>query len=59
VLGNTLQHLGGVPSFSRPGVSDDNPFSEALFRTLKYCPRYPSAGFASVEDARAWVAQFV
>jgi putative transposase len=55
----TLQHLGVVPSFSRPGVSDDNPFSEALFRTLKYCPRYPSAGFASVEDARAWVAQFV
>jgi putative transposase len=55
----TLQHLGVVASFSRPGVSDDNPFSEALFRTLKYCPRYPSAGFASGEDARAWVAQFV
>ncbi len=55
----TLQRLGVVPSFSRPGVSDDNPFSEALFRTLKYCPQYPSAGFASVEDARAWVAQFV
>ena len=55
----TLQRLGVVPSFSRPGVSDDNPFSEALFRTLKYCPRYPSASFASLEDARAWVAQFV
>ncbi len=37
----TLQKLGVVPSFSRPRVSDDNPFSEALFRTLKYCPAYP------------------
>lgn len=55
----TLQRLGVVPSFSRPGVSDDNPFSEALFRTLKYCPRYPSKSFASLEEARAWVARFV
>lgn len=55
----TLQRLGVVPSFSRPRVSDDNPFSEALFRTLKYCPRYPSTGFASVADARVWVAKFV
>jgi len=55
----TLQRLGVVPSFSRPSVSDDNPFSEALFRTLKYCPRYPSAAFASLEAARAWVTQFV
>jgi putative transposase len=55
----TLQRLGVVPSFSRPSVSDDNPFSEALFRTLKYCPQYPSAGFATVAEARAWVAQFV
>lgn len=55
----TLQRLGVVPSFSRPSVSDDNPFSEALFRTLKYCPQYPSAGFATVAEARAWVARFV
>ena len=55
----TLQRLGVVPSFSRPSVSDDNPYSEALFRTLKYCPEYPSAGFATVADARAWVARFV
>jgi putative transposase len=55
----TLQRLGVVASFSRPGVSDDNPFSEALFRTLKYCPQYPSARFTSLEEARAWVAQFV
>lgn len=55
----TLQRLGIVPSFSRPRVSDDNPFSEALFRTLKYCPEYPQRGFASVDAARAWVAAFV
>jgi len=55
----TLQRLGVVTSFSRPGVSDDNPFSESLFRTLKYCPEYPSAGFATVADARAWVSRFV
>jgi hypothetical protein len=48
-----------VPSFSRPSVSDDNPFSEALFRTLKYCPEYPSGSFSSLEAARAWVTRFV
>lgn len=55
----TLQRLGIVPSFSRPRVSDDNPFPESLFRTLKYRPEYPSRPFASLEDARAWVAAFV
>jgi putative transposase len=55
----TLRRLGILPSFSRPGVSDDNPFSEALFRTLKYRPSYPSKPFASVVAARAWVAGFV
>ena len=55
----TLQRLGIVPSFSRPSVSDDNPFSEALFRTLKYRPEYPSKPFASLEEARNWVAAFV
>ena len=55
----TLRRLGILPSFSRPGVSDDNPFSEALFRTLKYRPTYPSKPFANVEAARAWVAGFV
>jgi transposase InsO family protein len=54
----TLQRLGAVASFSRPGVSDDNPFSEALFRTLKYRPNFPSKPFASLEAARAWVAGF-
>lgn len=55
----TLQKLGVVPSFSRPRVSDDNPFSEALFKTLKYCPEYPSEAFESMEAARAWVQKFV
>jgi len=55
----TLQRLGVVPSFSRPRVSDDNPFSEALFRTLKYCPRFPSEPFESIEHAEAWVGDFV
>lgn len=52
----TLQHLGIVPSFSRPSVSDDNPFIESLFRTLQYRPEYPHKPFATIEEARAWVA---
>lgn len=55
----TLQRLGVIPSFSRPRVSDDNPYSEALFRTLKYRPEYPREAFASLEEARRWVALFV
>ncbi len=55
----TLQSWGVVASFSRPRVSDDNPFSEALFRTLKYRPEYPSRPFASLEEACLWVAGFV
>ena len=55
----TLQRLGVIASFSRPHVSDDNPFSEALFRTLKYRPGYPAGGFATLDEARAWVEGFV
>ena len=55
----TLQRLGVVPSFSRPGVSNDNPFSESLFRTLKYRPEYPNQPFASEQDAQLWVDGFV
>lgn len=55
----TLQRLGVAPSFSRPKVSNDNPFSESLFKTLKYCPGFPERGFASLEDARSWVERFV
>ncbi len=54
----TLQNLGVVPSFSRPSVSNDNPFSEALFKTLKYQPVFPDKPFDSLESAREWVAQF-
>ncbi len=54
-----LQKLGVVPSFSRPSVSDDNPYSESLFRTLKYTPAYPSKPFESIEAARQWVHSFV
>lgn len=54
----TLQGLGVAPSFSRPSVSDDNPYSESLFRTAKYCPSYPNKPFAGLDQARAWVWQF-
>ena len=54
----TLQRLGVMPSFSRPGVSNDNPFSESLFKTLKYRAGYPEF-FASIEHAQHWVAGFV
>jgi putative transposase len=55
----TLQRLGVVTSFSRPGVSDDNPFSEALFRTMKYHPGYPRKPFQSFVEALQWVEGFV
>jgi putative transposase len=54
----TRQRLGVVPSFSRPSVSDDNPYSEALFKTLKYCPPFPTQPFESLEEARQWVQSF-
>ena len=54
-----LQRVGSVPSFSRPSVSHDNPFSESLFRTLKYGPLYPTTPCARLDAARAWVATFM
>ena len=54
----TMQKLGVVPSFSRPSVSNDNPFSESLFKTLKYVPSYPSKPFESLEEVRRWVEIF-
>ena len=56
---STLQWLGVVPSFSRPHVSDDNPYSESLFRTLKHTPAYPRLPFADGQAARRWVERFV
>ena len=55
----TMQRLGVMPSFSRPSVSNDNPFSESLFRTLKYCPLYPTTPFVSLDAAREWVGTFM
>ena len=48
-----------TPSFSRPRVSNDNPFSESLFRTLKYRPSYPRRPFADLAAAQQWVDRFV
>jgi transposase InsO family protein len=56
---STLQQLGVMPSLSRPSVSNDNPYSESLFKTLKYRPKYPLKPFAKVTDARDWVAGLV
>lgn len=55
----TLERLGVHPSLSRPAVSDDNPYSESLFKTLKYRPSYPDRAFSGIDEARAWVSRFV
>lgn len=55
----TLQALGVAPSFSRPAVSNDNPYSESLFKTLKYRPAYPRQAFESLLASRQWVGTFV
>lgn len=54
-----LQNLGIAPSFSRPSVSNDNAYSESLFKVLKYRPDYPGKPFETIEAARAWVGEFV
>lgn len=54
----TMERLGVTASFSRPRVSNDNPFSEALFRTCKYTPNWPTHGFATIDEARSWVHGF-
>ena len=58
-LQSKLADLGITPSHSRPRVSNDNAYSESLFRTLKYCPQWPTQGFATIESAREWVKDFV
>lgn len=55
----TLQKLGVAASFSRPRVSDDNPFSESLFRTMKYRPEFPQKPFETLEEAKAWLQSFI
>ena len=54
-----LHWLGIKPSYSRPRVSDDNAYAESVFRTAKYRPEFPTKGFASLDEARAWGARFV
>jgi len=54
----TPEKLGITASYSRPRVSNDNPFSEALFRTCKYRPDWPTKGFATKTDAQVWVKSF-
>ena len=58
VLG-MLYWLGVKPSYSRPRVSDDNAYAESLFRTAKYRPEFPAKGFADLDAARTWAAEFV
>jgi transposase InsO family protein len=54
-----MLELGVIRSHSRPRVSNDNPYSESLFKTVKYHPRWPSEGFTSLDAARTWVKEFV
>jgi putative transposase len=52
-----LSDLGVSASHSRPHVSNDNPFSEAQFQTMKYAPQFPGR-FGSLEDARSFCQEF-
>lgn len=54
-----MRDLGVASSYSRPRVSNDNPYSESLFRTTKYHHSWPKDGFKSLVEAREWVTNFV
>jgi len=54
-----MRDLGVASSYSRPRVSNDNPYSEALFRTTKYHHSWPKDGFKNLSEAREWVTSFV
>ena len=56
-LAELLIDLGVAQSHSRPTISDDNPYSESQFKTMKYGPTYPDR-FASIAAARAWMRWF-
>ncbi len=58
-LESRLEELGVLRSFSRPRLSNDNPYSELLSRRLKYRLDYPRRSFQSEEEACGWVASFV
>lgn len=55
----TLYALGITPSRSRPRVSNDNPYAESIFKTLKYRPDFQPKGFETLTEARLWVKRFV
>jgi transposase InsO family protein len=55
----TMTDLSVESSFSRPRVSNDNAYAEALFRTAKYCPMWPERPFDTLDEARVWVQKFV
>lgn len=57
-LKNLLADLGITQTHNRPRVSNDNPFSESEFRTMKYRPNYPGT-FETIEDARAYMTWYV
>jgi putative transposase len=59
LMRDTMTKLSVESSFSRPRVSNDNAYAEALFRTAKYCPMWPERPFDTVEQARVWVQTFV
>lgn len=54
-----LQDLGVIPFFSRPIISNDNPYSESLFRAIKYRPEYPETPFENISAARNWADRFI
>ena len=58
LVAELLLDRGVTRSHSRPSVSNDNPYSEAQFKTMKYGPSYPDR-FASIADAQAWVERFM
>ena len=55
----TMQRLGVAQTRSRPAVSNDNPYSESLFKTLKYRPQFPLEPFEDLLQARRWVTELV
>jgi putative transposase len=54
-----LEYLGVAHSFSRPRVSNADPYAESLFQTCKYRPGYPCKPFGTFEDTRLWTTQFL
>src|SRR6266496_991838 len=58
LVAELLLDLGVTRSHSRPAVSNDNPYSEAQFKTMKYGPTYPER-FGSLAEAQAWVSSFI